>query len=76
MSTNSKEQASVVMFMKGSPSLAARLDNHRARLRPVPTRAAVLRAALTDYLTRQEAAPNTTEIPPQHHQASPAKSWR
>ena len=48
-----KEHASVVMLMKVTPSTAAKLDDYRSALRPMPSRAAVLRAALAEYMKRQ-----------------------
>ena len=67
-----KEHASVVMLMKVTPSTAAKLDDYRSALRPVPSRAAVRRAALAEYLKRQAEPENAASAPV----PAPAKSWR
>ena len=65
------EQATIVVYMTITPSKAVELDNYRSTLRPMPSRASVLRAALAEYLKRQEEG---------RHPAVPAptvpKSWR
>jgi hypothetical protein len=71
-SPTTKEYASVVMLMKVTPSTAAKLDDYRSALRPVPSRAAVLRAALAEYLKRQAEPVNVAPAPI----PAPAKSWR
>jgi hypothetical protein len=69
-SPTAKEHASVVMLMNVTPSRAAKLDDYRSALRPMPSRAAVLGAALAEYLKRQ-AEPVNVPPAPVHD-----RSWR
>src|SRR6266849_8292420 len=70
-SPTTKEHASVVLLLKVTPSTAAELDDYRASLRPVPSRASVLRAALTEYLKRQGGGRRPAVPAP-----AVRKSWR
>ena len=71
-SPTTKEHASVGMLMKVTPSTAAKLDDYRSALRPVSSRATVLRAALAEYLKRQAEPVNVVPAP----LPAPAKSCR
>lgn len=67
--TKKQEPDMVVVFLQVSRDTVAMLDDYRASLRPVRSRASVARAALADYLKRQGGAKEIA-VP------APAKSWR
>jgi hypothetical protein len=66
---NPQEEPMVSVFMKVSQATAEMLDQYRISLRPVRSRAAVAREALTEYLKQQEAKAAATS-------PAPIKSWR
>ena len=59
----------VNVYIKVSRATAAMLDDYRAGLRPVRSRAAVARTALTEYLKQQIAAKEPADT-------TTIKSWR
>jgi hypothetical protein len=52
----------VVVFLKVTRVTAEMLDNYRVSLRPVRSRAAVARAALTEYLKQQITAKSSRPL--------------
>jgi hypothetical protein len=54
--TTKQEPGMVVVFLKVSRATVEMLDDYRAGLRPVRSRASVARAALTEYLKQRALA--------------------